>query len=87
MILIILAALGVTVGYLLGLTRRGVLVMVAVFLGSLALEIEHLLASANRGEMTMGPLVAGLMLAGSMLLGAFSKSISHDDSIGNIEPR
>ena len=87
MILIIVAALGVTAGYALGMTRLGFVVMAAVLLGSLAVEIGLLLTSANHAEMTMAPVVAGALFAGSMLLGASSKRLSRDDSMSKPEQR
>jgi hypothetical protein len=70
MIFIVFAALGGTLGYLLGITRRGFVPMAAVSVGSVVLEIWHLLTSANRARMTLLPVVIGAVVVAFMLPGA-----------------
>jgi hypothetical protein len=80
MILTVFAALGATLGYLLGITRRGFVTMAAVSIGFVALEIGHLLTSTNRAWMTLLPVVIGTVVVAFMLLGALARHRSRDDS-------
>jgi hypothetical protein len=80
MILTVSAALGATLGYLLGITRRGFVAVAAVSIGSVALEIGHLLTSTNRTWMTLLPVVIGAVVVAFMLLGALARHRSGDDS-------
>lgn len=79
MTLIVFAALGVMLGYLLGITRRGFVTMAAVSIGSVVLEIGHLLTSTNRAWITLLPVVIGAVVVAGMLLGALVRHRSRDD--------
>ena len=79
MTLIVFAALGATLGYFLGITRRGFVTMAAVSIGSVLLEIGHLLTSTNRAWMTLLPVVIGAVVVAGMLLGALARHKLRDD--------
>jgi uncharacterized membrane protein YeaQ/YmgE (transglycosylase-associated protein family) len=79
-ILIVFAALGVTLGYLLGITRRGFVTMAAVSVGSVVLEIWHLLTGTNLAWMTLLPVVIGAVVVAFMLLGTLTRRRSRDGS-------
>jgi len=53
MVLIVFAAVGLALGYLLGTTRRVFVTMALVALGSIAAQIWQLLASSDRESMTL----------------------------------
>ncbi|HEY3129321.1 MAG TPA: hypothetical protein VGL91_07670 [Acidobacteriota bacterium] len=80
MTVIVFAALGVTLGSFLGITRRGFVTMAAVSLGSVLLEIGHLLTSTNHAWMTLLPVVIGAVVVAGMLLGALARHRLRDDS-------
>lgn len=72
MVLLMFTVAGGLLGYRLGTTRRGYVTMAAVFIGSVALQIGHLLTTSDRSRMTIGPLVVGTVVVAFMLIGALA---------------
>jgi hypothetical protein len=80
MVLLICAVVGAIVGYRLGTSRLGFVTVALVSIGSAAVQIGHLFATAERSSMTMLPLVVGTILVASMLGGALARRTSGDSS-------
>jgi hypothetical protein len=80
MTLIIFAVFGLAVGYLLGLTRRGFVLMAVVFIGAFVVELVHLLLNTHREALTLLPLVLGVVTVLCMLLGAWVRHRREDNS-------
>lgn len=70
MVLLICAALGAFVGYRLGPGRRGFVTLALVSIGGAAVQMGHLVATADRSSMTMLPMVVATIIVASMLAGA-----------------
>jgi hypothetical protein len=70
MVLVIFAVIGFFLGYRLEMTRAGYLTMALTTVGFSAGQIALLFFTRSREAMTMLPLVVGLALVLSMLLGA-----------------
>ena len=73
MVLMLFAALGFVLGYRLGITRRGFVVMAATAVGGAVLQMGHLLTTSDRTWMTMLPLVIGTIIVAFMLCGALAR--------------
>ena len=73
MTLIIFAVFGLAVGYLLGLTRRGFVLMAVVFIAAVVVELGQLLLNTHIESLTLLPLVLGMIIVACMLLGAWIK--------------
>ena len=73
MVLLLFAASGFVLGYRLGMTRRGFVMLAAVSLGSAAIQVAHLASTSDRSWMTMLPLIVGAVIVASMLLGALAR--------------
>jgi hypothetical protein len=70
MVLVLFAVIGFSVGYCLGMARAGYVTMALTTGAVSAAQIIHLFLARSREAMTMLPLVLGLVLVLSMLLGA-----------------
>jgi hypothetical protein len=78
MVLILFAVLGLVLGYRLGMTRRGFVVMATAAVGGTVLQIGHLLTSSDRSSMTMLPLVVGAIVVASMVIGSLARRTATD---------
>jgi len=70
MVLVLVAVVGIFVGYRLEMTRAGYVTMALTAVGFSAGQIVHLFMARSREAVTMLPLVVGLVLVLFMLLGA-----------------
>ena len=75
MLLLLFAALGLVLGYRLGMAQRGFVTLVAVSIGASALQVAHLVTTSDRSQMTLGPLVVGAVVVASMLLGGLARRL------------
>jgi hypothetical protein len=72
MVVMAFAAVGLAIGYALGMTRRGFLALGVVALVAAAIQFGQLAASSDRSAMTLLPLVLGAVVVASMMLGALA---------------
>ena len=73
MLLLLFAVLGLFLGNQFGMTRRGFLILISVFIGATVLQVAHLVSAIDRSSMTLLPLIFGIVLAASMFLGAIAR--------------
>ena len=73
MLLLLFAVLGLFLGNRFGMTRRGFLILTAVFIGATVLQVAHLVTAIARSSMTLLPLIVGVVFAANMLLGAVTR--------------
>jgi uncharacterized membrane protein YeiH len=71
MVLVLLAVSGFLVGYRLGMTPAGYVTMALTTLGFSAGQIVDVSIAQSPESVTLLPLVVGLVLVVSMLIGAF----------------
>ena len=81
MTLVLIAGLGLMLGYRLGMSRRGFLSLGAVSLLTSALQVAHLATTSDRSWMTLAPLVVGSVVVASVLLGALARRTSRPPTI------
>jgi hypothetical protein len=75
MFLVIFVVVGFGIGYWLEMTRAGFLVMALTAIGFFAGQILHVLMASNRAELTVLPIVIGLILLTFMLIGALARVV------------
>ena len=71
MVLLLFAALGLVLGYRLGMARHGFVTLAAVSIVASTVQVGHLVTTSDRSWMTMLPLVVGTVVVAGMLVGAF----------------
>ena len=76
MFLLIFAFAGFAIGYWLEMSRAGYVVLALTSVGFFAGEIVHVLTTANRGGLTVLPIVIGLILSTFMLIGALARVVA-----------
>jgi hypothetical protein len=73
-VLVLLAAIGIFVGYWLERSRAGYVTLALTAVGFSVGQIVHLFVTKNRELTTILPMVVGLVLVLSMLLGALTRA-------------
>jgi hypothetical protein len=76
MVLLLCVAVGMFLGYRLGIGYKGYLTLAAVSLGASIVQVGHLFITTDRSAMTPLPLVVGAVIVASMLLGLLARRMS-----------